>query len=74
MAIERLVISLSLSPANPDAARVLAALRTEDIPERRRSAVLLAWLAAYLDGQARSRTAGDAGLSEAELDALLEDF
>lgn len=56
MAVERQVISLSLAPGNPDAVRVLEALDAEQVPRRQRSAVLLAWLAAYLDGRAREPT------------------
>ncbi len=51
MAIEREVVSLSLSPKNPDAQIVLDALRAADVPKRQQSALLLRWLAGYLRGE-----------------------
>lgn len=74
MAVERVVISVSLSPANPDAAQVLKALAEEDIPNRQRSATLVSWLAAYLSGQARTRMLAGDGMSDEELDDCLDDF
>jgi len=74
MAIERQVISLSLSPTNPNAQRVLAALEQEQIPSRERSATLLAWLVAYLDGNGRMQAGQSNEMSDEELDAILEDF
>lgn len=70
----RAVLPISLSPANPDAVAVAAALR--DLPKGQRSASLLAWAAAYLRGEAAQTavTVADLGMSEAELDQLLDEF
>lgn len=71
----RVIVPLSLSPANPDALIVAQALA--DIGERGRSAAILRWAAAYLQGQAREvPTPAEAalGMSEEELDALLDAF
>jgi hypothetical protein len=69
----RVVKTISLSPANPDAAVVLAALAA--IPEGEHSKMLLAWAAAYLEGRARAAAAdADPALDEAAIDAALDDF
>lgn len=70
----RVILPISLSPANPDAQIVAAALR--DVPRRGRSAALLSWAAAYLQGQTLEQPVVETGigLSEEELDALLDDF
>jgi hypothetical protein len=70
----RTIVPLSLSPANPDALIVAAAL--SDVGERGRSAAILRWAAAYLSGQAREveSPASALGITEDELDALLDAF
>lgn len=70
----RAILSVSLSPANPDAVVVAAALR--DVPDGQRSATLVQWAAAYLQGRARetSPVLTELGMTEAELDQLLDDF
>lgn len=74
MARRRVVLAVSLSPANPDAVAVAEALR--GVPDGRRSAALLAWAAAYLRGEvgARADAASDEALDEGAIDALLDDF
>jgi|GEM_PF-2706360 len=70
----RAPLTLSLSPANPDALVVAAALK--GVPAGQRSASLLRWAAAYLQGGVLDApaVASALGMSEAELDALLDDF
>lgn len=70
----RTVLPVSLSPANPDAVLVAAALR--DVGKGQRSVTLLAWAAAYLRGEVSQGLAisAELGMTEAELDALLDDF
>lgn len=71
----RTILPISLSPANPDALLVVQALT--EVGPRERSAAILRWAAAYLSGQARDLpgpTEAAIGLSEDELDALLDAF
>ena len=70
----RTVIPLSLSPANPNAVLVLRALA--QVPKGERSARLLEWAAGYLSGRANDESAliPEIGMSEEELDQLLDDF
>jgi hypothetical protein len=70
----RSIMPISLSPANPDAVAVTEALKA--IPPGQRSAALLAWAAAYLQGRAREppSVAAAIGISEEELDQLLDAF
>ena len=72
--MKRRVMSISLSPANPDAQLVLQALK--EVSANQRSAELLRWAAAYLSGQTNDQPAPipELGMSEDELDALLDDF
>lgn len=70
----RRILVVSLSARNPDAVAVAQALA--DVPARQRSEQLLGWAAAYLQGRV-NEAAGEAsplGLSEEELDQLLDDF
>jgi hypothetical protein len=71
---QRTVLPLSLSPANPDAVIVATALK--DVAKGQRSAAVLQWAAAYLQGKAREGPAiiAELGISEEELDQLLDDF
>lgn len=70
----RTVLPISLSPANPDAVTVATALT--ELPRGRRSAALLAWAAAYLRGEVSQGPAviAELGMTEEELDQLLDDF
>lgn len=70
----RVVWPISVSPLNPDAAVVAQALK--DVPAGRRSAALLRWAAAYLSGRVNEQPAitPEFGISEDELNALLDDF
>jgi hypothetical protein len=70
----RTVLPISLSPANPDAVTVATALR--DVAQGGRSAALLAWAAAFLRGEVGGQPAliPELGISEEELDQLLDDF
>ena len=68
-------VTISLSHRNADAVAVMEAIK--GIPERKRSAALLRWAAAYLSGEALSLapvTAEPPAISDDELDALLNDF
>ncbi len=72
---KRAILSLSLSPTNPDAAVVAEALT--QVPARERSAALLRWAAAYLQGRALEQPSvvmAELGMSESDLDALLDEF
>lgn len=71
---QRTILPISLAPGNPDALVVAAALR--EVPHGQRSAAILGWAAAYLQGRAREQpdVIPELGMSEAELDALLDDF
>ncbi len=73
---QRKVVSLSLSPANPNAEIVLHGLKEHQVPQGQRSAKILEWAAAYLSGRANEQPTmlPGFGMSEAELDALLDDF
>ncbi len=70
----RAILTVSLSPANPDALVVAEALRR--VPDGGRSAALLGWAAAYLQGRALDTPAigAELGMSEAEFDAALDEF
>ncbi len=72
----RTIVSLSLSPANPDAMLVAQALKDQAVPQGQRSAKILEWAAAYLSGKANETPAiiPEIGLSEEEIDGLLDDF
>jgi hypothetical protein len=72
--MKRTVMPISLSPANPDAVVVAQALRA--IPSGQRSATLLRWAAAFVQGEHNEQPALIDGLdiTEDELDALLDDF
>ena len=73
MSGDRLTIRLD-QRRNPDAAIVAAALA--ETPERKRSAALLRWAAAYLSGEQGRQAAVMAELTidEEEIDSLLDDF
>jgi hypothetical protein len=72
----RTPMTISLSPANPDAVVVIDALA--HIPPRQRSATLLHWAAEYLQGRANAAQAAEIedglGLTDEEVDALLDAF
>ncbi len=70
----RTILPISLSPANPDAAVVAEALK--DVPSRGRSAAILSWAAAYLQGRALETPAicAELGMTEEEFDAALDAF
>lgn len=72
--MKRGVMTISLSPRNADAVVVAEALK--DIPARERSAKLLRWAAAYLAGEERenAQKADAIGLTEDEIDTLLDDW
>jgi hypothetical protein len=72
--MKRTRVTISLSPKNEDAATVLRAL--EKAPYWKRSAELLRWAAAYLNGKALEQTSIVTGIdmTDDELDALLDDF
>ena len=71
--MRRQPLTISLSPANPDAVLVLQALQV--VERRQRSAELLRWAAGFLSGRAvEVPIITDMGLSEEEFDALLDDF
>lgn len=73
----RVVISLSISRRNPDAVTVAEALAAQNIPLTHGGAQILAWAAAYLSGATMAPTAPppeDPGISQEELDTLLDDF
>lgn len=73
---QRTVLSLSLSPANPDAVTVATALKERNIEKGKRTAAILTWAAAYLQGKGAEEpiAVNPLGLSEEEIDALLDDF
>lgn len=65
----RVLIPLSYSQRNPAAVRVMTELAQRDLTQ----AVIWEWAAAYLDGLApEAALARKDGLSDADLDALLE--
>lgn len=70
----RAIWPISISPTNPDAVVVAQALK--DTPKGERSALLLKWAAAYLQGKANDRPAvlPAFGMSEEEISSLLDDF
>ena len=72
----RVVISVSVSPRNPDAATVTAALAKRGILLTHGGGQILAWAAAYLSGatNAPALDAGDPGLSDEELSERLDAF
>lgn len=71
---QRAIVTLSLSPANPDAVVIATALKS--LGKGERSAAILRWAAAYLQGRALEAPAviPELGMSEEELDQLLDDF
>lgn len=70
----RAIWSVSISPRNPDAVIVAQAL--QGAPARERSALLLKWAAAYLQGKANDAPAIPPafGMSDDEISSLLDDF
>lgn len=72
--MRRVKMTISLSPRNADAVAVASALK--DIPDRQRSAELLRWAAAYLAGDQRwpNAVVSGIGLTDDEIDSLLDDF
>ena len=71
--MKRRPLTISLSAANPDAVLVLQALQAT--PHGQWSAELLRWAAGFLSGRAVEQPiVTDMGLSEDDLDALLDDF
>lgn len=67
-------ITISLSSKNADATTVLRAL--DQAPYWKRSAELVRWAAAYLNGESMAQVESTPALdmTEDELDALLDDF
>lgn len=71
--MRRTVVSVSVSPRNPDAAAVAEALAERGIPLTHCGGQLLAWAAAYLAGRALERVeCAEATISDDELDVLLD--
>lgn len=71
---QRTIFALSLSPANPDAVVVATALKS--VGKGERSAAIVRWAAAYLQGKALETApiVAELGMSEAEFDELIDDF
>ena len=71
---ERIIWSVSISPRNPDAVTVAQALK--DVLPRERSALLLRWAAAHLQGKANDQPAilPEFGMSDEEISGLLDDW
>jgi hypothetical protein len=67
-------MTISLSHQNPDAVLVLNTL--QDVPPRYRSAALLRWAAAYLNGQVNERPSPFTGIdmTEEDIGKLMDDF
>jgi hypothetical protein len=65
-------ITISLSSKNQDAVTVLRAL--DKAPYWKRSAELLRWAAAYLNGEVAITESESTDLDIEEIDALLDDF
>lgn len=75
MAEWRTVISVSVSPRNPDAALVAQALAERGIALTRGGSLILEWAAAYLSGRAAEPPpVAELIISDEELTALLDDF
>lgn len=71
--MKRARITISLSTKSEDAATVLHAL--EDAPYWKRSAELIRWAAAYLNGESMAREeASPEEMDEDEIDARMDDF
>lgn len=70
----RAIWSVSVSPRNPDARVVAQALA--GVAPRERSALLLRWAAAYLQGKANDEIAivPEFGMSEEDISSLLDGF
>jgi hypothetical protein len=69
----RAVWPISVSERNPDALVVAQAL--QGTPKGDRSALLLRWAAAYLQGKANERPAiPELEMTDEEVSALLDDF
>jgi len=70
----RQIWSISISPRNPDAMLVAQALK--DAPKSERSALLLKWAAAYLQGKASDQPTilPAFGMSDDDISSLLDDF
>jgi hypothetical protein len=71
----RQVLSLSLSAKNANARTVARGLAAQGVELAHGGPLILEWAAAYLEGRARAaQDEADDRLSDAELDALLDDF
>lgn len=70
--MKRARITISLSTKNEDAATVLRALG--EVKHWKRSAELLRWAAAYLNGEVATIATTTNDLDIEEIDALLDDF
>lgn len=72
--MKRTRVTISLSPKNEDASTVLRAL--EKAPYWKRSAELLRWAAAYLNGETAAQTSiiPEIGMSQEELDSAIDDW
>lgn len=66
--------TVSFSPLNPDAVIVAQAFR--EIPSGHRSAALMRWASAWLQGQTNNQPvdACELTMTDEEFDALLDDF
>lgn len=74
MAIERRVLSLSLSPKNPKAARLLELLDQQQIEAGQFSETITNWLVEYLEGRSRSVDAEPSDDVDDALDDLLDNL
>lgn len=70
--MQRARITISLSPKNDDAATVLRALG--EVKHWKRSAEILRWAAAYLNGEVAENERNPIGLDMDEIDAAMDDF
>lgn len=70
----RRVVSLSLSARNADARIVARGLVERDVALTHGGPLILEWAAAYLEGRAAQPIEDASGISDDELDALLDDF
>lgn len=74
MAIERRVLSLSLSPKNPKAARLMELLDQQQIEAGQFSETITNWLVEYLEGRSRSVDTESSDDIDDALDDLLDNL
>lgn len=73
--MKRTRITISLSPKSEDAATVMRALKTA--PHWKRSAELVRWAAAYLNGESlakQAETIPELDMTDEEVDAILDEW